>query len=157
MVDLLTPDQRAQVEAALGDVADTFLTHPMTYYKVKTVSLDPWAEDRGDTFDDADVIPITGLPAYIIEERSESDSSPSGSNDPAVLDVTCWLDDMITAGLVAQTTEQVFLGNVNRDYFDFDGERYRLTMFRFDGPIRLGGLSLLLILRGRRQENSNAT
>lgn len=150
MSSLLTPQQRADIRAALKDVTDTFMVTPVTY-EVHGESMDQFNEDRTD--EQVTEYDLLGLTEYSTSSQSSKGGDikeeVGGAIDTSDIKVTFNLEDLeAVSGLINADHQAIF--NMTKDYFTTKGIRYKVTYIQYEGP--LDEKDCLLILYGRKEE-----
>lgn len=141
MSSLLSPEDHAEIRAALMLVTDTFMVTPVLYKKHVAV-LDRFEEDREAQYLTYNLLGLVEPVKRDIEEAL------SGSKDFEECMISFNLEDIQVAGLI----NSVFALDCDpeTDYFITRGQTYRLTDAYTEGP--LSAKDCLVIIKGKLSE-----
>lgn len=129
-MDLLTNGDRNEIRAALKDVADTFHKTTVTF-KLATVSLDRWQEDRPK------IGTTVAVPAFLTYGTRENDrfvADSTGDEDKATVQIMMNTDDLIALN-IWDSTNHVAKINGASDEVTFSGRSYRIEAIVYDGYV----------------------
>lgn len=146
MADLLTDADRAEIRAALKDVADTFFKDTVLYYKAGE-SLDRFNEDRADQVDTE--LSLAAMVEYEQAPRMYGNLVVKGGGESReTVKVTCFFTDLPAE--LKNSTE--LLCQDEKDYMIVKNQRYKVILAILDGP--LTDLNVLAIIYGILEERN---
>jgi hypothetical protein len=144
-MSLLTTAQIAAIRSEIKQVTDTFFVTPVAYFRAST-SLDVYQEDRADRFEAA--INMLGMVEYPTATKVMEESG--GALDRAAIMVTLNVDDL-SEYLVEETGQLDF--QPLRDEISVNGERFRITHWKYDGPLERKNV-LWVLFADRKVKNA---
>lgn len=140
-MSLLSPEDHAEIRAALKLTTDTFMVTPV-FYKKKVAVLDRFEEDREAQYLTYD---LSGLVEPVKRDIKEE---LDGSKDFEDCMITFNMEDLQVAGLI--NSSFALDCDPEADYFITRGQTYRLTDAYTEGP--LSAKDCLVIIKGKLSE-----
>lgn len=151
-MSLLTPAQRNQIRAVLGEVTDTFFLTEIRYSR-KTTSLDAWQEDRNPQATVVWTFKAMVTPTISRETLSRPMRTASGIIDEHEVVVTVAMKDLkLVPGAVSNDGNFTVHMRAETDSFSIGSEtqRYRVIRVSKHGP--LDTEDVLVKIYGQREE-----
>lgn len=118
MADLLTPAQRAQIDAALIDVMNTIHQSDISLF-VREISLDLRQIGTGAEYAQHD------LKTIVVEKRKMNDEGVEGSTDVNHISTKFHLNDFILLNLISTNGDLLF--NSSDSYFIYRDRKFDLV------------------------------
>lgn len=147
MADLLTGAEFGEWRSAINDAVDTFFKFTVTHCG-HGGTFDRWSEENPSV-----TVTKTNLKCLVeFDLRDEIEREKQGADDEQMLKVTFGIDYLKSVNMLDPDTKEGKF-NIAKDYFLYEGRKYRFLSMALEGPIDTEN-ALLVITLEREEINA---